>query len=143
MINSLFALCILWFGNNRYELHYWWGQIIYTASFQSLMIILVILNLLYFCYTRIMTLSKKLNAVDELLSCDPLYLAKDDATISCVLAMLKCKDDATKQLDILQREIQDAHEDSKNLETVLKDLKKKFKNLAESKRKQRDNKQKR
>ena len=28
----------------------------------------------------------------------------------------------TKQLDILQREIQDAHEDSKNLETVLKDL---------------------
>ena len=27
-----------------------------------------------------------------------------------------------KQLDILQREIQDAYEDSKNLETVLKDL---------------------
>ncbi|KAJ6866580.1 hypothetical protein NC652_037968 [Populus alba x Populus x berolinensis] len=40
------------------------------------MIILVILNLLYFCYTKIMTLSKKLTAVDELLSCDPLYLAK-------------------------------------------------------------------
>ncbi|KAJ6959832.1 hypothetical protein NC653_038020 [Populus alba x Populus x berolinensis] len=35
---------------------------------------------------------------------------------------IQANDDATKQLDILQREIQDAHEDSKNLETVLKDL---------------------
>jgi hypothetical protein len=36
MINSLFALCILWFGNNRYELHYWWGHQTHTVYYMSI-----------------------------------------------------------------------------------------------------------
>ena len=41
---------------------------------------------------------------------------------------------ATKQLDILQREIQDAHEDSNNLETVLKDLTKEVQEFSREQR---------
>ncbi|KAH8483814.1 hypothetical protein H0E87_028289, partial [Populus deltoides] len=42
-------------------------------------------------------------------------------------------DDATKQLDILQREIQDAHEESKDLEKVLKDLTKEVQEFSREK----------